>query len=278
MRPFENKVVVITGAASGIGKALALQLAAQGAQVVAADVNEEKLRKTADAIVQRGGRVSWATVDVSDRQAVYAFADQVIQQQQGVHVVINNAGVALSNVDVQNLAYEDLEWVLGTNLWGVIYGTKAFLPHLLKQPQANLVNVSSVFGLAASAKAAAYSTSKFAVRGFSEALRQELRGTSVAVTVVFPGGIRTNIARNTRLARDGEHVADTERAIRQFEAQTQTTSEEAARRIIEGIRRNAPRVLIGNDAKVLDLLARLRPGSYDAFMLKHAVLQYDEAR
>lgn len=274
MRSFENKVVVITGAASGIGQALARQVAALGARVALADINAASLQETAEGILSRGGQAQWTKVDVSDRQAVYAFAERVVEQFGAVDVVVNNAGVALSNVDVLHLEYEDLEWVLGINLWGVIHGTKAFLPHLLKQPEGNLVNVSSTFGLTASAKAAAYSTSKFAVRGFTEALRQELHGTSVAVTVVFPGGIRTNIARNSRPARNGEPLVDPARALRQFEAQAQTTPEAAAQQIIAGLRRNAPRVLIGKDATLLDRLARLSPGTYDAFMLKYVVQTY----
>ncbi len=271
MQSFEDKVAVITGAASGIGKALAMQLAAMGTSVAIADIDEEKLKQTSEAIVQQGGQVSWHVVDVSNRPAVYDLADTVIRQYGAVHIVVNNAGVALSNVNVQDVAYEDLEWILGINLWGVIYGTKAFLPHLLRQSQANLVNVSSTFGLTASAKAAAYSTSKFAVRGFTEALRQELRGTSVSVTVVFPGGIRTNIARNARQARGGERIDNPQSAVQQFEEGAQTTPSEAASQIIDGIRRNASRVLIGKDARLLDLLARLKPGSYDTFMLKHVV-------
>lgn len=276
MQSFEDKVAVITGAASGIGKALAIQLAVLGTRVAIADVNEDKLRQTTEEILQQGGQVSWHVVDVSNRTATYDFADAVISQYGAVHIVINNAGVALSNVTVENLAYEDLEWILGVNLWGVIYGTKAFLPHLLRQRQANLVNISSTFGLTASGKAAAYSTSKFAVRGFTEALRQELRGTSVSVMVVFPGGIRTDVARNARQARGGERIDDPAGAVRQFEERAQTTPFEAASQIIEGIRREAPRVLIGKDARLLDILARLRPGSYDTFMLKHVVRRYDE--
>jgi short-subunit dehydrogenase len=278
MRSFENKVAVITGAASGIGRALAIQLAAIGTNVAIADVNEEELKHTSEKITQQGGQVSWHIVDVSDRTAVYGFADTTISQYGAVHIVINNAGVALSNVTVEKLAYEDLEWILGINLWGVVYGTKAFLPHLLRQSQANLVNVSSTFGLTASAEAAAYSTSKFAVRGFTEALRQELQGTSVAVTVVFPGGIRTNVARNARQARGGERIDDPEGAVRQFEQRAQTTPAEAASQIIDGMKRKAPRVLIGRDARLLDMLSRLRPGSYDTFMLKNVVSHHNEAR
>ena len=275
MQSFENKVAVITGAASGIGRAMSIQLATMGARIAIADVDEEQLKQTSEEILRLGGTVSWHVVDVSNRTAMYNFAEAVMSQYGAVHIVVNNAGVALSNVTVEDLAYEDLEWVLGINLWGVIYGTKAFLPHLLRQSQANLVNISSTFGLTASAKAAAYSTSKFAVRGFTEALRQELSGTSVSVTVVFPGGIRTNVARHARQAKDGEHIPNPGHEVRQFEERAQTTPAEAADQIIDGIRRNAPRVLIGKDARLMDILARLKPGSYDDFMLKHVVTRYD---
>jgi len=271
MQSIANKIAVITGAASGIGQALAIQLATLGARVAIADVNDAKLKETAEIIIENGGQVSCHTIDVANREQVYDFANAVIDKYGAVHIVVNNAGVALSNVRVQNLAYEDLEWLLGVNLWGVIYGTKAFLPHLLKQPQANLVNVSSTFGLTASAMAAAYSTSKFAVRGFTEALRQEMQGTSVAVTVVFPGSIRTNIARNSRLAKYGEPVLNPEKVLQQFTEHAQTTASEAAHQIIDGIKRNAPRVLIGKDARKLDVLARLHPETYDDFMLKYVV-------
>lgn len=277
MTSLEGKVAAITGAASGIGRALAVQLAAGGARLAIADVNASGLEETAEAIREAGGHATRHLVDVSSRAAVHAFADEVVREHGGVQIVVNNAGVALGNVTVQQLDYDDLEWVLGVNLWGVIHGTKAFLPHLLTQPHANLVNMSSIYGLAAIAKGAAYSASKFAVRGFSEALRQELLGTSVALTVVFPGGIRTNIARNTRPATGGERSADPESVIRLWEGRARTTADEAAGRIIQGIARNAPRVVIGADARVLDLVTRFRPGGYDRLMLKHVVINQEPA-
>lgn len=277
MKTFQQKVAVITGAGSGIGRELALQLAQQGAHLAVADIQEAPLRETAGFIEQHNIPISTHILDVSQREAVYHFADEVLARYGGVHIVVNNAGVALSNVEVNHLTYSDLEWVLGVNLWGVIHGTKAFLPHLLKQPEANLVNVSSLYGLTAIAKAAAYCTSKFAVRGFTEALRQELRQTSVAVTVVHPGGIRTHIARNTRPAANGDKISNPERAAQHFEQRARTTAAEAARQIIAGIQRNAPRVIIGQDAKFLDWLGRLKPGSYDAFMLKQIVQEDEKA-
>lgn len=277
MKTFQCKVVVITGAGSGIGRELAMQLAQQGAHLAIADIQDAQLRETANLLKHYNVPISTHVLDVSQREAVYCFADEVIARHGGVHIVINNAGVALSNVEVNHLTYNDLEWVLGVNLWGVIYGTKAFLPHLLKQPEANLVNVSSLYGLTAIAKAAAYCTSKFAVRGFTEALRQELRQTSVAVTVVHPGGIRTRIARNTRPAANGDKISNPEYAVQHFEQRARTTAAEAARCIIAGIQRNAPRVVIGQDAKFLDWLGRLKPGSYDAFMLKQIVQEDEKA-
>lgn len=271
MRSFKNKVVVITGAASGIGQALAMQFASMEATVAMADINEKDLSQSAESIQKQAGKVHRYIVDVSDRTAVHGFADEVIEQHGGVDVVINNAGVALGKVTIEQLEYDELEWVLGVNLWGVVYGTKAFLPHLLQRPHANLVNISSTFGLVSAAKVAAYATSKFAVRGFTEALRQELKNTSVAVTVAFPGGIRTNVTRSSRQAKGGNPEDHSEEAFRRFETNTRTTPEKAARKIIKGIRRNAARVLIGGDAWVLDWLVRWYPAGYDRFILKRVM-------
>jgi NAD(P)-dependent dehydrogenase (short-subunit alcohol dehydrogenase family) len=275
MRSFENKVAVVTGAASGVGQALAVQLAEMGTRVAIADINDDNLDKTAEAIRAKGGKVSRHTVDVSSRTSVHDFSDAVVKQHGAVDIVINNAGVALSKVTIEHLAYEEFEWVMGVNLWGVVYGTKAFLPHLLKRPEANIVNISSTLGLTSAATAAAYSTSKFAVRGFTEALRQELRKTPVTVTLVFPGGIRTNVVRNVRRAVGSSAEEKSEIASQRFESRAQTTPDNAARRIITGIKRNQPRVLIGRDARFLDLLARFRPVSYDRFMLKRVLRETD---
>lgn len=266
-----GKTAVITGAASGIGRALALELASQGVHLALADISESGLAQTVAAVHAAGGKASSHRVDVASREAVEEFATAAVRIHGAVQIVINNAGVALSSVSVQDLAYADLEWILGVNMWGVVHGSKAFLPHLLQQPHANLVNVSSIFGVTAAGRSAAYSMSKFAVRGFSEALRQELRGSPVALTVVFPGGVRTAIARNVRPATNGDAVADPEAAIHRFETTARTSAQAAATCIVDAIRRDAPRVVIGGDAKFLDLLARLRPAGYDRFMLRHVV-------
>ena len=274
MKSFKDKIAVVTGAGSGIGKELAIQLALQGSRVALADVNADGLESTLAEISRGHGQATSHIVDVSDREAVHAFAEDVIRQHGAVDILINNAGVALQDVKLKNISYDDLEWIINVNFWGVVHGTKAFLPHLLKRPQANLVNVSSVYGIAAAGNAGAYSTSKFAVRGFSEALRQELHHTPVKVTVVFPGGVRTGIARNSRIAQNGEPIADIESAVRSFEARQKISSAEAASQIIRGIQRDAPRLLIGNDVKLLDILARLAPAAYDLFMLKFVVRDY----
>lgn len=271
MKNFKDKVAVITGAGTGIGRALALQLSAEGATTVLADINQNALAETAEAIHSQGGHPKACVTDVSDRKQIEALASKVMDELGRVDIVINNAGVALSNVSVDKLSYPDMEWIFAINFWGVVHGTKAFLPHLLKREEASLVNVSSIYGLAAVAKAASYCASKFAVRGFTESLRQELRNTPVQVTVVHPGGVRSNIARNTRAAANGDVIGNPEGAARHFENNAPTTPAQAAAQIIDGIRRKAPRVLIGGDAKFIDLLARLKPAGYDNFMLDKIV-------
>lgn len=277
MKDFKGKVAVITGAGTGIGRELALQLAAQGAITVLADISQDAVAETAERIHKQHGKAKAYAVNVADREKLVWLAERVISEFGQVDIVINNAGVALSNVTVEKLSYDDMEWLFNINFWGVVHGTKAFLPHLLKREEANLVNVSSIYGLAAVSKAAAYCASKFAVRGFTESLRQELRDRPVCVTVVHPGGVRSAIARNTRKAANGDAIKDPDYAARHFEQQAKTSPAEAAAQIIAGIKRNAPRVLVGADAKFIDILARLKPGSYDSFMLKEVVSKSEES-
>jgi NAD(P)-dependent dehydrogenase (short-subunit alcohol dehydrogenase family) len=257
MKSLQQKVAVVTGAASGIGRQLGIQLAQAGATVALADVNEERLQETAGMVKKAGGNASVHLVDVSNRQQVYDFAGELAEHHGGVDIVINNAGVTLGLITIDDLTYEEMEWVLGINLWGVIHGTKAFLPHLKKRPEASLVNISSVFGLSGIAMQAPYCIAKFGVRGFTETLRAELLGSNVHVMVVHPGGVKTNIARDAR------HREMDEENIRQFnsrfEKNARTTAEAAARQIIEGIRQKNPRVLIGKDARWMDRLVRLFP-------------------
>ncbi len=196
MKSFQNKVAAVTGAASGIGRALAIDLAQRGCRLAISDVNEAGLAETADLARAAGAEVAQQLVDVADRQAVQAWADSTAAEYGQVNLVFNNAGVALA-ASVKSLEYEDFEWLMGINFWGVVHGTKSFLPHLLEAGEGHIVNVSSVFGLAGFPGQSAYNAAKFAVRGFTDSLREELEmmNCGVSATCVHPGGIKTNIAR-----------------------------------------------------------------------------------
>src|ERR1700693_4462676 len=191
-------VAVVTGAGSGIGRALARQLAVTGSALALADIDEAGLQQTAASLAERGVQLTTHVMDVSDESAVQFFAQDVAARHGRVTLLINNAGVALHGT-FEEISLDDLRWLMGINFWGVVYGVKYFLPLLKKEPRAHIVNISSVFGIVAPAGQSAYSASKFAVRGFTEALRHELEDTSVFVSCVHPGGIRTPIAKHARL-------------------------------------------------------------------------------
>lgn len=268
MKDLGQKIVVLTGAGSGIGRALACQLAGEKARLALCDIDMNGLEET-KRMVQSINSQTIANLyhlDVSNREMVTRLADQVIEDFGTVDVVINNAGVASSG-NVVEMTYETLEWTININMWGVIYVTKAFLPTLMQRPEASIVNVSSVFGLMGIISQSAYCASKFAVRGFTESLRQEMYNTNVAVTVVYPGGIRTNIAQNSKSDSQMD-PEDYERLKRRFERSLVTPPDEAARIIIDGIKRKAPRVLIGKDARRVDRLVRWAPNSFDKFVVK----------
>jgi len=265
MKQLQNKVVVLTGAGSGIGRALAQQLHQEGALLALLDKDAQGLVET-KRLLNGAATVEVYETDVSQRSLVERAAEQVLKRFGHVDMLINNAGVSSSG-SVEELAYETLEWTFNINLWGVIYMTKAFLPHLRQRPEANIVNLSSVYGLIGVPGQAAYCASKFAVRGFTEALRQECFGSRIAVTVVFPGGIRTNIVKNSRTDHRMDQATYLQKS-QQFEAALKTSPEEAARVIIQGIKKNAPRVLIGKDARQIDFLARFMPNSYDKAIAK----------
>jgi short-subunit dehydrogenase len=260
MRALAGAVAVVTGAASGIGRALALRLAREGCELALADINVEALAAVAMEAGAAGRRVSTHRVDVSSREAMTAFRDAVLAAHGRVDLVINNAGVALIGA-VAQLSLDDIEWLIGINFWGVVHGTMLFLPHLKERPEAHIVNLSSIFGIIAPPGQSAYCASKFAVRGFSEALRHELAGSSVKISVVHPGGIRTPIAEN---ARAGASVGEKQRRqlLARFAAMARTSPEAAADRIVQGIRRNERRILIGGDARFLDRVQRLFPARY----------------
>jgi short-subunit dehydrogenase len=252
-------VAVVTGAGSGIGRALAQQLAAGGSGLAIADVDEAGLAETAASLPGKA-ELSTHVLDVSDEVAVRDFARDVLARHRRVTLLINNAGVALHG-RFEEIALDDFRWLMNINFWGVVYGVKYFLPALKQHPRAHIVNISSVFGLVAPAGQSAYSASKFAVRGFTEALRHELEGLHVAVSCVHPGGIRTAIARRARLGRNAP-AGSREEAVARFERLTPNSAEYAAARILHGVERREPRILIGRDARQIDVLQRLRPATY----------------
>ncbi|MBX3270605.1 MAG: SDR family oxidoreductase [Sandaracinaceae bacterium] len=257
---FSGRVSVVTGAASGIGRALALELAERGSDLAVCDIDEAALAETASLIERRGRRVTCARVDVASREEVEAFRDRVLAERGRVDAIVNNAGVAVSET-VADLTYEDLEWIMGINFWGVVYGTKAYLPHLLAQGDGWVVNVSSVFGLIGVAYQGAYNATKFAVRGFTEALRQELRGTGVTSLSVHPGGIKTNIARSARMRANADGV-DAQTAAARFDRIARTTPEQAAKVITDAMAARKDRVLVGPDAYLIDAVQRTLPVGY----------------
>lgn len=267
---FRGRVVAITGAASGIGRALAIDLAQRGADLALCDVSEDGLAETAAAVERTGRQVTTDRVDVSDRAAVYAWAEKVVADHGRVDGIVNNAGVSLTDT-IEHLDYDDFEWIVGINFWGVVYGTKAFLPHLLERGDGWIVNVSSVFGIIAVPSQAAYNATKFAVRGFTECLRQELDGSGVSVSCVHPGGIKTNIARGGRFRRSSEGFETADDAADHFEnALARTTAEEAGKVIADGMAAKAPRILIGADARLIDVVQRTMPVKYTTLVKKLA--------
>ena len=265
---WKDRVIAITGAASGIGRALALHFGKEGAHLAISDIDESGLEQTAEAIRRLGVQCHTLTVDVSKPREIEAWCAEVIKTFGQVDGIINNAGVSVID-GAEFVSHEDFEWLMGINFWGVIYGTQTFLPHLRKRPEAFIVNISSLFGLIGVPTQAAYNASKFAVRGYTEALRQELHGTGIHVACVHPGGIKTSITRNARHHLREGLTFPKERLVRAFENKlARVTSAEAAERIVQGMASKQKRILIGNDARIFDLVARLFPTGYDALIRK----------
>ena len=252
-------VAVVTGAGSGIGRALAQKLAAAGSALALVDIDEAELLKTAGSL--RGkAELTAHVVDVADEAGMRSLAEDIAERYGRVTLLINNAGVALLGT-FEEISLNDFRWLMNVNFWGVVYGVQYFLPILKRQPRAHIVNLSSVFGLVAPVGQIAYAASKFAVRGFTEALRHELEGTSVSVSCVHPGGIHTDIARHARLGSKAS-AALREESVARFDRLTPTSPEMAAERILKGVERREPRILIGRDARQIDVLQRLRPATY----------------
>jgi len=272
MEHLQGRVAAITGAGSGIGRALAIELAGHGAHLALSDVDEVGLAETVTRAEGLGVKVTSARVDVADRDAVHRWADQVVADHGAVHLVFNNAGVALG-ATVEGMSYDDLEWLMGINFWGVVHGTKAFLPHLKTAGEGHVVNISSVFGLLGIPSQSAYNAAKFAVRGFTDALRMELEidPCGVSATTVHPGGIKTNIAKNARMDESVTDLADDpEQARRDFEKLFMTSPEKAAKQIVAAVQKDKRRALIGPDAKVLDLISRLPAGLVQGVLIRGA--------
>ena len=269
MKTLDGKVVVITGAGSGIGRELAVQAAARGAELALSDWDENGLVETARLAGERTHReVRTDKVDVRDRDAMRAWATSVREELGRVNVVVNNAGVALHG-DFEEVGYDDFHWVMDVDFWGVVQGTKEFLPHLIESGDGHVVNISSLFGLMGMPGQTAYNAAKFAVRGFTEALREEMlvAGHPVQVTCVHPGGIKTAIARNARTtsSHDQAHVA------RHFDTKLARMSPARAAEIIwAGVLADKPRVVVGADAKALDVLVRVVGPRYQDLVARAA--------
>ncbi|WP_227679399.1 SDR family NAD(P)-dependent oxidoreductase [Psychrobacter sp. Pi2-1] len=269
---YRNHVAAITGAGSGMGRELAIHLAKMGCHVALSDINPEQLAATKQLLANYDVNVTMTVLDVSDNKAVEAWADSVMSDHGKVNFIFNNAGVALYSI-VEGSSISELEWVMNINFWGVVYGTKAFLPLIknsVKQSQfgehGHIINISSLFGLTAQPSQSAYNSSKFAVRGFTESLRQELniQNCGVSATCIHPGGIKTNIANS---ARGNESIHDIgmstgPKAIRSFNKFLKFDASEAAWIILHAAATNQQRCLIGNDAKMIDAIQRVFPSHY----------------
>ncbi|GAA2775398.1 SDR family NAD(P)-dependent oxidoreductase [Saccharopolyspora taberi] len=259
LETWTGRVAVVTGAGSGIGRAVALRLARAGAAVAASDVDESTVEETVRGCERIGARARAYALDVTDRDAVHGHAAQVAEDFGGVDLVLNNAGIALK-AQVREMSEAQLRAVMDVNFWGVVHGSQAFLPHLIASGRGHLANVSSVFGFIGVPTQSAYNASKFAVRGFTEALRQEMLAerAPVYVSCIHPGGVRTNIARSARGVADGER----EKVAKSFDSIARTTPQRAAEIIVDGISRRRARILVGPDAHVIDALPRVLGSGY----------------
>lgn len=266
MKSFSNKVAAITGAGSGMGRELALELAKRQCALALSDVNTKGLEETAEAARALGVKVTAQRVDVASREAIYAWADQVVADHGKVNLIFNNAGVAL-NSPLATISKEDFEWIVAINFWGVVHGSQAFLPHLKASGEGHIINTSSLFGLIGTPSTGAYSATKFAVRGYTESLRIELdiMRCGVSATCVHPGGIRTEINRTARIAPGSELITGVsgEVARDRFDKLLNLTSaNKAARIILKAVERDARRVVVGPDAKFMDIVVRLLGSLY----------------
>jgi NAD(P)-dependent dehydrogenase (short-subunit alcohol dehydrogenase family) len=264
MKSFQQKVAVITGAGSGIGRALAIQLAKEGARLAISDVNAAGLKETENLCQNLGAAVLSTPTNVARLDEMQALVLSVLSEFGQVDMVFNNAGIALGKKPLTELSYEEWDKIMGVNLWGVIYGTKEFLPYLQQQPEAVIVNISSVFGLAGIAEQVPYCTTKFAVRGFTEALRMELINSNVEVYCVHPGGINTNIANHA--AEEAADDPKKKQEVDNFKKMLIHSPEKAAKTILYAVKSKNQKILIGQEAYLFDFATRLLPVNYSKVM------------
>lgn len=262
MRLRPNRVAVVTGAASGIGLGISEALAQRGWHLALVDQDAAGLRETVDRLTGAGRTVSSHATDVSDRAQMESLPEAILRSHGRVHLLVNNAGVSLAGPLAQ-LSLDDIEWIVGTNFWGVVYGCKLFLPYLAREEEAHIVNIVSDFGLIGLPTKSAYCATKFAVRGFSEAVRAELHGTRIGLTCVYPGPVHTNMMRNARAWDDAKKAAEA-----RFLEERGIPMEKVVSRILRGIERNAARVLIGRETRAIDLMKRLCPDRTDALVAR----------
>jgi len=271
MQVVKGKVAVVTGAGSGIGRALAIALAAEGCNLALADINSESLKETQrlldSNVFESNVYITLHTVDVSQWEQMETFADNVFEQHRQVHMLINNAGVAMGAL-FKDASLDDMRWIMDINFWGVVYGCKAFAPRMKAAEQATIVNISSVFGLISAPMQSAYCASKFAVRGFSDALRHEVgcMGKNFKVACAFPAGVQTNIADNARLTLHANSGSTEQEERERMEKFFVTTAEDAAIDILRGIKQGKTRIKVGKGSMLIDLLSRLLPVKYTAFL------------
>lgn len=263
MKSFKNKVAAVTGAGSGIGQQLAIQLAKRGCHVAISDINADGLEQTKNQLAAYDVRVTSCELDVSNKQQMRDWASDVVKQHGKVNLIFNNAGVALSTT-VEGATYEEYEWIMGINFWGVVYGTKEFLPYIKDTKDGYVVNISSLFGLTAQPTQSAYNATKFAVRGFTESLSQELdiQKCGVKALSVHPGGIRTNIADSARMNDSVQSLGNAVVSPDKFNRLLRFPPEDAANLILDAVKNKQRRLLIGNDAKAIDAIQRVFPSGY----------------
>jgi NAD(P)-dependent dehydrogenase (short-subunit alcohol dehydrogenase family) len=264
MRELRDTVAVITGAGAGIGRATALALSAQGATVAVCDVDADAAKQTADLIGAAGGRASVHQVDVTSEAEMRNLVGPVLAEHGAVDIVVNNAGIAGPTLPTADLPLDRFHTVMDVNFWGVVHGSVAWVPHLVTRPEANLVNVASNASLLAYSRMAPYNSSKFAVRGFTETLRMELRSTPVRVTVVCPGVTGTQIVAHSPVIDEADRRTMQER----FDKTWTTRPEKVAAAIVTAIRKDRPRALVGPDTAALDAIVRLLPGAHSRLLAR----------